>query len=458
MINKLTDNDPRLTAYALGELTRSEAEEMSKMLNAGENAAIKREVEGIDALGVMLTQALSTTSAGAESEAEPQIKLSAAQREAIFRSAKTPTVDDVSSANQSRWLRPVVVTLGAAALVTFSFMMLDNIAVDDPSVAALPDASFSELSEDQLHAPIIPNSSDWTGNSNASSVSSQASGVSNRSLASNGVKVGGDVANLAKLVENDWINRADSAVTRMPLVCGKASWNWVSQSIVQKGSLPDKNVVRVEEILNAFDYDFSSALELKHASAGVDLVRCPWNSDNLIALVVVENKHQQKIQIETAVSFSSAVSQYRVVGYAKAAKQDENLEAPAMITMSAGDAHLVMYEIVPEQNIENAADVLSLDIRTAAAKAVSNDALALEHDAKTLDLQFSERAYTKASQDMQFALILASWSQLLSDSVYDSEMNASRVQQMIETFERDFSPSADQVKAIEVLKKGINLL
>ncbi len=458
MINKLTDNDPKLTAYALGELTRNEAEEMAKLLNAGENAAMKREVESIDDLGVMLTQVLSATSTGAESEAEPQIKLSAAQRDAIFRSAKAPTVNDVSSANQSRWLRPVVVTLGAVALVTFSFIMLDNIDGDEPSIAALPDTSFSELSEDELNAPILPNSSDWTNDSNALSVSSQTSTISNKSLVPGGMKVSGDVADLVKLVENDWVSRADSAVARMPMICGKASWKWVSHNIVQKGALPDKNVVRVEEILNAFDYNFLSALELKHASAGVDLVRCPWNDDNLIALIVVENKHQDKIQIESAVCFSSAVNQYRVVGYAKAAMSSGNLEAPAKVTMSAGDAHLVMYEIVPELNVENAVNVLSLDIRTAAAKVAPSDALALEYDAKTLDVLFSERAYTKASQDMQFALIMASWSQLLSNSSYDSAMHASGVQQMIESFEVDFSPTTEQAEAIEVLKKGIRLL
>ena len=124
MKNKLTDNDPRLTAYALGELPREEAEKISDILAAGQNIALKKEVESIDSLSVMLSQTLGS-SVMEVGGAKPQIKLSARQRDAIFRSAKAPTVNDVSSANQSRWLRPVLVTLGAAALVTFSFMLLD---------------------------------------------------------------------------------------------------------------------------------------------------------------------------------------------------------------------------------------------------------------------------------------------------------------------------------------------
>jgi len=107
-------------------------------------------VEKIDALSVMLSQTLGASATGSDGVmTEPQIKLSASQRDAIFRSAKAPTVDDVSSANQSRWLRPIIVTLGAAALVTLSFVALDNINGGSPSVAQLPDVSFPELSDDK---------------------------------------------------------------------------------------------------------------------------------------------------------------------------------------------------------------------------------------------------------------------------------------------------------------------
>ena len=262
------------------------------------------------------------------------------------------------------------------------------------------------------------------------------------------------LSNLIKLVENDWVNRAESSTIRMPMVCGKASWNWVSQSILKNTELPNENVVRVEEIINAFKYEISTDLDLKHASTGVDLVRCPWNNDNLIAIIVVENKHQDNIQIEAAVSFTNTVNKYRVIGYSKSENQDENLIAPDKVTMAKDASHIVMYEIVPEQLIENAADVLSIDIRTTA---MSPDKI-LEQDSKTLDMQFSERDWRKASQDMQFALIMVSWSQVISGSEYDNTMDYLSIQEMLTSFEGDFTPNEEQLKAINVLKKSIDLI
>ena len=89
MKNKLTDNDPRLTAYALGELPREEAAEVARILDVPLNGPLKREVVSIDALGVMLAQTLD--------KGDENLKLSPSQRDAVFRSARAPTADDVSS-------------------------------------------------------------------------------------------------------------------------------------------------------------------------------------------------------------------------------------------------------------------------------------------------------------------------------------------------------------------------
>ena len=456
MKSKLTDNDPRLTAYALGELSRDEAEEITDALALGENIFLKKEVENIDSLGVMLTQVLNEPVMSTDGVKEPQIKLRASQRDAIFRSAKAPTVDDVSSAHQSRWLRPVVVTLSAAALVTLSFMILNNVDSDDPSATKFSEVSFSELSKDELSAPILQSNKEWgVSASNANPSLSDNSAYLSSGFPTNfrAVTFNDDPTSLIKLEENGWINRAESAVTRMPLVCGKASWGWLSKSILESEILPSADVVREEEILNAFDYDMSSDLELKHTSVSVDVVRCPWNMNNLIAVIYIENTFQDNIQIETAVNFSEKVNQYRVVGYAKSQNPSENIIAPAQVTMASGGSHIVMYEIVPEEEIENAADILSLDVRTVAV--IDGD---IENDSKTLDLQFSDRDWTKANQGIQFALILATWSQLISESDYVGSLNGEIIESMITSFTEKYQVNDQKQKAFDVLRKGILLL
>ncbi len=447
MKNKLTDNDPRLTAYALGELSRDEADEVSRMLDAPLNGPLKREVQSIDALGVILTQTLDK----GNSE-DLKLKLSPGQRDAIFRSSKAPTVEDVESTHQSAWLRPVIVTLGAAALVTMSFIALYHVDSDEDKIAGFPEVSYSGLSDDEMHAPIQVSNADWEGVSDVSSQGAVQLDHTHTSH-SNGVSIGEEPDSLIKLVENDWVNRADQAVTRMPLVCGKASWSWMKQSIEVDGILPDKNAVRVEEIINAFSYDKPSDLELSFTTSGVELVQCPWNAERMIAIILVKNKHVDSAQVEAAVTFSESVEKYRLVGYAKGEDLEDNVMAPAKIIMGAGDSHLVMYEIETVAGIEVAADVLSLNIRS---EVMSEGERVRE--GKTLKVQFSDRAWTKSVKDVQFALILATWSQILSESNYDAGMNKEGLVEMIHGFESAHTIKDEQAQALEIIKKSLNLI
>ena len=449
MKTKLTDNDPRLTAYALGELPREEAEEIARMLDAPLNGPLQREVDKIDALGVKLTQTLGATKGKAE---DLGLKLSPSQRDAIFRSAKAPTANDVSSTHQSAWLRPMLVTLGAAAVVTISFVVMNNLDSGKGITNTMAEVTFSELSEDTLSAPIQPSDADWGG---ASTVSSQGVEVTGHDIGNYGVSIDDDPSKLLELVENGWVNRADKAVTRMPLASGQASWNWVKKSININGVLPDKNAVRVEEILNAFSYDEPSDLEQTFTTSGVELVQCPWNPERMIAVVLVKNTHTNSAQVEAAITFSESVEEYRLVGYAKAKSTEENIIAPSKITMAAGDSHLVMYEIKAAADIEAAADVLSLNIRTTGI--LEGDEELMSED-ETLKVQFSDRAWTKAEQDVQFALILASWSQLISESDHDAEMNKAGVLEMISQFEAAHTLTDEQIEGVMILKKGLDLL
>lgn len=442
MKNKLTDNDPRLTAYALGELPRNEAEEIARFLDAPLNRPLKREVENIDALGIMLSQTLSKGNAETSN-----LKLSPSQRDAIFRSAKAPTASDVGSAHQSAWLRPVIVTLAAAAVVTISFMVMNNI---ESGKESLPEVSFSKLSEDKLSAPIQPSAADWEDG--ASAVSSQGSEGANIELGSVGVAMDDDAEHLFKLVENDWVNRADKAVTRIPLACGKASWNWVKTSIERDGVLPNKNAIRVEEILNAFSYSEPSDLEQTFTTSGVELVKCPWDAERLIAVILVKNKHNDSIEIESAVTFSESVIKYRLVGYAKAESAEQNITAPAKITMGAGESHIVMYEIEADSDIIDGADVLSLNLRASGMK----QGELIDGAESSLIVQFSDREWTKADQDVQFALIIADWCRSISHANQSENDTRVNTAEMIRHFKAENTVTKLQAEAINIMNIGLS--
>lgn len=449
MKQKLTDNDPRLTAYALGELSREETEEVAKLLEAPLTGPLQREVKEIDALGVMLTQTLQV---GANENMT--LKLSPSQRDAIFRSAKAPTVADVGSTHQSAWKRVTVVTLAAAAVVTFSFLMLDRIDGGDVDSGAMAGVSFSDLPEDTLSAPIQPSDAIWNARRNgARVVSSQGHGGGKAAKVPHNLSLEESVDGVVELIENGWFRRADSAITRLPLACGRASWNLVSDCILSDGVLPDKGAVRLEEIVNAFHYDTPADLIQSFTSSGVELVRCPWNKERMVAVVAVENTYSGNVQMEAAVTFGGSVEKYRLVGYAKANSADGNVVAPSTITMGQGGQHVAIYEIETVDDIAIGDDVLSLDMRTSI-----EDGGIVRLDDEALKVQFSDRDWSKSSKDMQFAMLLAAWSQVVSGSDMDGDMDKAGVSKMIQSFEVIPDLSDQQKGALIVLRRGLELL
>jgi len=451
MKKKLTDNDPRLTAYALGELPREEAEEIARMLDAPLHRPLQCEIEGIDSLGVMLTQTLGGHTENAQ---DLGLMLSATQRDAIFRSAKAPTVADVSSMHQSRWLRPVLVTLGAAAVVTLSFMILYNVDSDKEIYAT---TTFSELSENTMNAPIQPSNAEWEIASDRTVATQAVTGQNNENfshkLPQGGVTLGDTTEELTTLVQNEWTRRADKAVTRLPLTCGKASWKWVKMSITERSLIPSKNVIRTEEILNAFDYHSPADLQQSLTTSGVELVRCPWASDCMIAVVLVQNTHTDSIELESAITFGASVEKYRLIGYAKSQVLKENIIAPAKVIMGNGDNHLAMYEILLSPDVKSGDDVLALSTRAEASS--EEDEI---YEEETLDVQFSDRDWKKAEQDVQFAIVLANWSQEMKvrDSS-KSNLQDSSLAEMIQHLESNHSLSDKQAEAVMVMRKSLEL-
>ena len=445
MKKTLTDNDPRLTAYALGELSKDEVEEVSSLLDASQNRSLKAEVESIDSLSVMLTQTLAPKAA-VEND---YYKLSASHRDAIYRSAKAPTANDVSSTKQSAWFRPVAAIMGAAAIVTISFIALDNVDSNEDVVANTPEVSFSGLSEDVFQPPIMPSNESWGRPSYTSSVNGYGGGDYELK---EGIGIDESPSLLNTLVERNWVNRAEEATTRVPLVCGKASWKSIQQSIEKDSELPNKNAIRVEEILNHFHYAVSADLNLNFVKSGVELVQCPWNNENLIAVVLVENIHTDSIEIETAITFSESVLKYRLVGYSSALDSSQNIIAPVKVIMESAGQQIIMYEIEAASELKNAVDILSLDVR-----ATIKEEGELIKDEKTLVVQYSDRDWTKAVQDVQFALILAHWSQLISESDPSISAQKKMVLSMLDEFSESHTLTSEQEGALKVLRSGLDL-
>ena len=454
-----SENDPILTAYVLDELPRDEAAQLTAQLSKAGNQSLRDEVESIDTLSNLLSEGLNSGDS---------LKLSPSQRSAIFQSAKTPTAADVESTYKKQWLRPVLVSLGAAAAVTIAVVTLQN--MDAGKENMVKGSRFDDLNDRDLVAPITPSDKQWVPSDGAREVSSGAKPADNGSINSieNGFSrhpielrdemkkkataiLENSDTKVVEISENSWVMRADNAMSRLPLVTGNSSWQWIQQWSKSTGSSASKsidpNLVCIDEIINNFDFTSPADVRVGDIQLGVELVKCPWNKDHYIAAVLVQNRSDDSAQVEAAVTMAEAVSQYRLIGYAKPNQQTQGKSAPERISMAKGYSHLVLYEIQLDPATASGADVLRVSLRATDTEQQNTE--------NSLSIQHSNIPWQQATQDVQFSLILASWAQVLAGSKLDSEMTADGVTQLMEHFTSNHTPTQEQANAMSSLKAAL---
>jgi hypothetical protein len=278
---KIEKDDPRLTAYVLGELSPKEAKQFEHAI-AGD-PALKLAVKEIER-----TQADLLKYLGAETDT-----LLPRQRSAIMQAAREASgLGKIVSIKPQRkafniWTWP----LAAAAVVTVTMFI----------VTMIPG----------------PNGGDSNGN----------------------------VANGTDAVGEDFVAVENGSHSRknigLPLVAGNKSLSKITRSIRDAGNLPSKQDVRIEEMLNAFPLDAKSSVALwKGNSLGVDVVACPWSPSGSLVFVKIRGAKDRSTQL--SVEFQSnegSVISSRLLGYELEANDRDRKDMPQKL--SAGQETMV---------------------------------------------------------------------------------------------------------------------
>ena len=85
--------------------------------------------------------------------------------------------------------------------------------------------------------------------------------------------------------EHRFVSTKDSPLSTFAADCDTASYSNV-RSYIEDGMLPPAGAVRVEEIINYFDYDYVSAPEAgKKFAVYTEYADCPWNKDTKLMMV-----------------------------------------------------------------------------------------------------------------------------------------------------------------------------
>lgn len=313
---KLGPDDPRLTAYILGECPAEEAVEIARAIAADPALAIAmREIESVERL-------LADTLSGGNR------RLSSRQRNAILAAAREVDSAPVTHlpARKPLYLSSWLAPLAAAALIVIGFALFvpDSGVDDDPTLA---DSESSRFPASMLPAagPIDANAAASTRGATAASISADGHPV---------------------LRHRGPVSASHHPLLPLPIQSGSASVSWVREAVLESAKLPSPDAVRVEELLNHFRIRPVGATAIhKGVTLTVETLPCPWNAGASLAIVALRGARESANEVTlTWHADTEAVWRYRLLGHAHAAGAEVK---PMARTLHASAEHIVVLEIEP---------------------------------------------------------------------------------------------------------------
>jgi hypothetical protein len=102
----------------------------------------------------------------------------------------------------------------------------------------------------------------------------------------------------ARIEENPFqaISRAttDNRLSTFSIDVDTASYANVRQFLMQSGTLPPPDAVRIEELVNYFDYDYSAPTGDVPFAANVEVASCPWNGEHRLARIGIKGREMER--------------------------------------------------------------------------------------------------------------------------------------------------------------------
>lgn len=91
------------------------------------------------------------------------------------------------------------------------------------------------------------------------------------------------------IVENPFLDAKNNPLSTFSIDVDTASYSNVRR-FINEGSLPPKDAVRVEEMLNYFTYDYAQPSDGKPFAVHVDVTSCPWEASHRLVRIGLKGK------------------------------------------------------------------------------------------------------------------------------------------------------------------------
>lgn len=274
---KLTPDDPRLSAYLLGELP------------SAESAAVERAVAADPALRLALDELRGTVDFLERTLSTAPVGLRADQREAIRRAGREADaagkIIELASARRGR--NPWYAAIGAAAAVVVAIGLMSKIAGPGGRLSQRNSSgpAADEIALLPMHVPSSGGGSTaaagGTGGTFVASapVPQETGAYLDRVARRLVVEPLPDATKLPRVQPVPGFTSASEI--QLPSVVGYASYAWIRYWMAEKDGLPPRDMVRIEELVNAFPLPVREG-------ASVASARCPWNPQGWLVACTLE--------------------------------------------------------------------------------------------------------------------------------------------------------------------------
>lgn len=296
---KLHPEDPRLTAYALGELGPDDAAAVAQATAA--DPALQTKVAEMETIQQFLTDRLT----------QPARQLLPRQRENIRRSAREAgsTGKVISFSSAGDFLKPWLIPAAAAAVLALTTFILIRRPGESPAPLASKSPAPVAAPVPVPVAPVAP-----------IPPSPQP--------------------DPPVLVQRGPVAAADFPTLDLPVLAGKSNLASISKSIRDEQILPPHQAVRLEEILNSFQLRLNGVAAIARSAANTwhpdardsgmsryaatlttEMIACPWKPSATLLLISIRGNAQSDCTVKIAYHANPEnVFRYRLLGFAPLAE------------------------------------------------------------------------------------------------------------------------------------------
>jgi hypothetical protein len=246
--------------------------------------------------------------------------------------------------------------------------------------------------------------------------------------------------------EKPFTSVSANPVSILPMRVGSGSFAEVRKSLVE-GRRPLKSAVRIEEMINHFAYSYPEPTASQIATLTLDAATCPWHDGHELVRIGVYARDPEAARYVELRFNRSEIESYRLLGY------DETAGASDAAADEAKPRTIVtaLYELIPAAHQQQTTSAARPELLTATVRRATSSSEALVQRGFTADIS----SFDHAPADFRFAAAVAEFGMLLRDSPYKGSANLVNVVAWADAAKAN---DPERTNFVELLRKSQSLL